>query len=107
MYQSRYHVSGGDLSIALDTLSGELLELHDTRTGENFIKNSMFSAPQPLILTMTDGRRLYPPKTSQILTDSSLRCEITTDGNTVTVHYTSLTDGETVYPRRCHLYGFV
>ena len=37
MYQSRYHFSGGHISIALDALSGELLELHDLRTGENFI----------------------------------------------------------------------
>lgn len=96
MYQSRYHFSGGDLSIALDALSGELLELHDLRTGENFIKNSMFSTPQPLILTTTDGVRLYPPKTSQILSDPSLQCEITSSGDTVTVHYTSLTDGEHV-----------
>ena len=98
MYQSRYHFSGGHISIALDALSGELLELHDLRTGENFIKNSMFSAPQPLILTTTDGKRLYPPKTSQILSDPALRCEITSDGGTVTVHYAYLTDGEAVYP---------
>ena len=92
MYQSRYHFSGGHISIALDALSGELLELHDLRTGENFIKNSMFSAPQPLILTTTDGKRLYPPKTSQILSDPALRCEITSDCGTVTVHYAYLTE---------------
>jgi len=98
MYQSRYHFSGGDISVALDALSGELLELHDLRTGENFIKNSLFTAPQPLILTTGDGRRLYPPRTDRILTDPSLRCEISHNGDTVEVRYSHLTDGEHIYP---------
>lgn len=98
MYLSRYHFSGGDVSIALDALSGELLELHDLRTGENFIKNSLFSAPQPLLLTMTDGRRLYPPRTDQIIADPTLRCSIESNGNTVAVHYAYLTDGEETVP---------
>ena len=98
MYQSRYVFTCDPISIALDSLSGELLELHDTRTGENFIKNSLFTALQPFVLTLKDGKRLYPPHTDQILKNPSLRCDITSKNNVITVHYFYLTDGKSFFP---------
>ena len=49
-YQSRYHLSNGLLSLALDSLTGELLELVHEETGENLIKNHTYALPQPLRL---------------------------------------------------------
>lgn len=98
MYKSRLTFSGETISIALDSLSGELLEFRDMRTGENFIKNSLFTAQQPFIITCKDGKRLYPPSTKQILKDRSMQCEITQKDNLITVHYSFLTDGEMFYP---------
>ncbi|MBQ7983057.1 MAG: hypothetical protein IJ302_05780 [Clostridia bacterium] len=97
-YQSRYHISGGYVSLALDALSGELLELHDTRTGENFIKNSLFCEPQPFVLFCADGGKRFPPRTNQILENPALRCEILCGDSSVTVRYHHLTDGVSVYP---------
>ncbi|MFQ9802276.1 MAG: hypothetical protein ACLR23_28985 [Clostridia bacterium] len=48
MYQSRYHFTNGKMSVAVDSMTGELLELVHAQSGENLIKNSSFQLPQPL-----------------------------------------------------------
>lgn len=42
MYVSRIHISNGKISLAFDSMTGELLELVREETDENFIKNSCF-----------------------------------------------------------------
>ena len=46
MYVSRVRISNGKISLAFDSMTGELLELISEKTGENYIKNSCFSRPQ-------------------------------------------------------------
>ena len=41
MYKSRYHYDNSALHIAVDSLTGELLELGPAFSGENLIKNSL------------------------------------------------------------------
>ena len=47
MYYSRYHYDNGYISVAIDSLTGELLELVYKKTGENLIKNSAYLLHQP------------------------------------------------------------
>ncbi len=94
MYKSRLHFSNGVVEIALDSQSGEILELHDSVTGENFIKNSMFSMQQPFYLICTDGKRLAPFHTDDIIRNRELACEIASSEDGVTVRYRFLNGGD-------------
>lgn len=50
MYQSRYHLDNEKLSLAIDSQTGQLVELVWEETGENLLKNHLFSLPQPFAL---------------------------------------------------------
>ena len=47
MYKSRYHYDNSALHIAVDSLTGELLELVPAFSGENLIKNSLHDLRKP------------------------------------------------------------
>lgn len=79
MYQSRYHFTNGKMSVAVDSITGELLELVHAQSGENLIKNSSFQLPQPFILRGRAGERtvtLHPGNARQIAEDEGLRAKI-------------------------------
>lgn len=95
-YQSRYHLSNGLISLALDSLTGELLELVYEKAGENLIKNHSYSLPQPFVVICGDGKsRLYPGDAAAIGKYPSLRprIEVGQDGRSVAVQYGALWDG--------------
>ena len=104
MYQSRYHYENTLLSIAVDSLTGELLELIYKPTGENLIKNSSFLLHQPFQLFAAIGEqkiRLFGGDAYSIARDKQLKPHITQEENgekiCVQVSYDKLTDGEKSY----------
>ena len=98
MQNTRIELSNELIMVTFDIRSGELLEFRDKRTGENFIKNSLFNEPQPFILFTKDGKKLYPAKTHQILSGAIPQCEIVKGENSLEFIYTHLTDGDKIYP---------
>lgn len=96
-YQSRYHLSNGRLSLALDSLTGELLELVDETSGENLIKNHTFALPQPFAILAKKGEAcLHPGSAETIARYPQLQPEIAVspEGQSATVTYHALWDGE-------------
>lgn len=81
MYVSRIRISNGHISMAFDSMTGELLELISEKTGENFIKNSCYSRPQVFLIQTKekdgDLRQLTVPLTKDAIADPSLRCSFT------------------------------
>ncbi len=99
MYKSRYHFSNGQTSIAVDSLSGDLLELVDLTRGENLLKNHCYDLPQPFSLHLTNpDKTLFPPSSRQVKHDNRLRCTIDGNDTGFSVHYHWLTDGTELYP---------
>lgn len=96
-YKSRYHLTNGLISLALDSLSGELLELTMEKTGENMIKNHCYSLPQPFAVYYTEDKKewLRPGNASAISRYPVLQPEITVsrDNRSATVSYRALWDG--------------
>lgn len=105
MYLSRYHFGNKLVSVAIDSLTGELLEFVNESNGENLIKNSEFSLHQPFwILADKSGAKikLFGADVYQITRHPVLKPAISSQksadgGITVTVRYQALTDGEDVY----------
>lgn len=105
MYLSRYHFSNGLISVAIDSLTGELLELVNEKTGENLIKNSAFVLKQPFQLFAVSGTkevRLFGGNASLISKGPDLKPTITSEelagnGVKITITYPKLTDGEKSY----------
>ncbi len=99
MYKSRYHFSNGQVSMAVDSLCGDLLEFNNLAAGENYLKNGCFTLPQPFALTLMEPETvLFPPSSRQVKRDMKLKCEISGDETGFSVRYPYLTDGENVYP---------
>ena len=104
MYHSRLHFENEKLHLALDGMTGEILELCD-KSGENLVKNSMFDFPQPFEIHLRLEDRtvsLSAPHSRDALETPAIRAEIsseeTENGICVTVHYPCLTDGKERYP---------
>lgn len=79
MYQSRLHVTNGLVSLALDALSGEVLEYIDEKAWDNVCKNHVRECPTPLegVLFAHDGeKRFYPPRYMHVRRDESVRPQI-------------------------------
>ncbi len=96
-YQSRYHLSNGCLSLALDSLTGEVLELIDETSGENLLKNHLFVLPQPFAVIAGNGETCLRPGSAEAIAQyPQLRPEIVVSAQkpSVTVTYSSLWDGE-------------
>ncbi len=98
MYKSRYHFTNGIVSIAVDSLSGDLLELVDIPRGENLLKNHCYDLPNPFSLQLTDDKTLFPPSSKQVKHDDRLRCTIEGNETGFSVRYRWLTDGTELYP---------
>lgn len=96
-YKSRYHLTNGTVSVALDSLTGEVLELAYEKTGENLIKNHSYTLPQPFaVVAGTDTLR--PGDVGAVRAHPELAAKITVadDGRSARVHYASLWDGSRV-----------
>ncbi len=102
MYQSRLHATNGLVSIALDALNGELLELVSLPAADNIIKSNCHpDARSPFMLELVgpDGsvHRLLPPRYTDILEDSSLKPDITiqqqAESATIQITYPAVVEG--------------
>lgn len=105
MYHSRYRYSNGIISIAIDSLSGRVLELVNEKTGENYMKNSCTEEPQPFAIMAKIGgevKKVYGGDTYDIAEFNELRPQITeqktADKTQITVSFGSVTDGKSVLP---------
>lgn len=102
VYLSRCHYGNGLLSVAVDSLTGEILELINESSGENLIKNSAYTLRQPFQVWAGAGGetvRLFGGNVYEIARDAALRPQISSEelpgvGVRVTVQYEKLSDGE-------------
>ncbi len=105
MYKSRYHYDNSALHIAVDSLTGELLELVPAFSGENLIKNSLHDLRKPFqIYGQKAGKNhsLFGGNVYEITRDPGLKPDISSEelpdgGIRVTVIHSRLTDGERSY----------
>ena len=75
MYQSRLHLTNGIISVALDALSGEMLEFVRESTADNCLKNHVrriWSLLDGLLLTDQAPLRFHGPRYRDIRADPSL-----------------------------------
>lgn len=103
MYHSRYHFSNNSISIALDSMTGEVLELMYNKNGDNLIKNSSYLLHQPFVLyTLDTCRQLFCANAVQISDFPESKATITQENYEsgdikVIVSYEYLTDGQSFY----------
>ncbi|MBE6556166.1 MAG: hypothetical protein E7664_00305 [Ruminococcaceae bacterium] len=105
MYHSRYHFERDNIHLAIDSMTGEILELFSCDTGDNLIKNSLFDMAGTFTLVWRDGKgehMLSAPHSRAALENPALRCTVASEetevGLCVRVQYDRLTDGETTVP---------
>lgn len=55
MYKSREHFEYGNMHVAIDAFSGELLEIFSKRNYDNILKNAMYEVHQPFKITVKNG----------------------------------------------------
>ncbi len=82
MYQSRLHATNGVISIAVDALSGEVLEFTRESTWDNAAKNHVrktWSLFDGIAHTAAGDRRLHPPRYLDTQADKSLLPEVRVD----------------------------
>lgn len=90
MYQSRLHVTNGLVSLALDALSGEVLEYILEEKWDNVLKNHVRECPTPLdgIIHLEDGPvMLRPPRYMDVRRDEQVRPVITVSENKACIFY--------------------
>ena len=97
MYQSRIHATNGILSLALDALNGEVLELVRESTWDNVAKNHVqkaYSLLEGILHTEEADLRFHVPRYLEIAADESLkpliRVEQRETSATVSLHYPAL-----------------
>ena len=103
---NRLHFDYANVHVVLDAMTGELFELIRKDTGDNVLKNGMFTQRQPFTLSLrsTDGKtlQLAPPPHKRAFLEPELRPDIqsaqTDTGVCVTVRYDRLWDGESAVP---------
>lgn len=94
MYLSRYHFQNSKISLSIDSLSGELLELINLSTGDNIIKAHDYFYTAPFCLAVDGGRKITVPKRTDCVAHPELSAKIETciepDGQLITVSYDHL-----------------
>lgn len=105
MYRSRYRYSNGVVGVAIDSLTGRILELINEKTGENYIKNSCTEEAQPfavIVNSCNEKKKAYGGDTYDIAEFSELRPNILENkfngGVEVKVVFNVITDGKQVIP---------
>ena len=92
MYKSRIKKTAGSLTVAVDSQNGELLSLVDENSGDNLIKNSSYTLPNPFALTI-GGLTLTAPSNTEIKKTPALAPELREGASSITIVYPMLTDG--------------
>ena len=105
MYQSRLHFEHDNIHLALDSMTGDILELFTLDDYDNIIKSSMFEKNGTFEITLErDEKSLVfsTPHSRDALGDESLRCSISSQlhegGLDVTVSYSKLKSGDVIIP---------
>lgn len=79
MYRSRIRISNGIVALAVDSVTGELTELVNERSGDNLVKNHLPGKHQPMSLSVRNGGTacaVFPADNAHILSEPALRPEI-------------------------------
>ncbi len=100
MYESRLHLTNGVVSLALDSLNGEMLEFVRESTGDNILKNHVrrtWSLLDGMLLSDHGSLRFHVPRYRDIKADASLKpvIEITQEPQSACarLHYPALMAG--------------
>jgi len=100
MYNSRKRYANDSISVAIDTTSGEILELVNKANGDNLIKNTPFNLPNMFAVTL-DKVRLSVPNLLMVRKEPALKAQIADtkkeNGTEIKIIYDKLSDGTTVY----------
>ena len=100
MFKSRKRFGNEYISIAIDTTSGEILELLNKQNGDNLIKSTPFSIPS-MFSILVGSVRLSVPKLVMVRNNPDLRAQISEvkrdNGTEINIIYNKLSDGTTVY----------
>lgn len=100
MFKSRQRFDNGFISIAIDTTSGEILELVNKLNGDNLIKSTPFSLPNMFSITI-GSERLSVPNMVMVREYPELKVSILeykrVDGTEIHLCYEKLSDGKTIY----------
>lgn len=111
MYQSRLHATNGLVSVALDTLSGEILELVKENSWDNVIKSNCHpKAWMPFVLEcVIDGKTVKgrPARYEERCKDASLNAKVEIIQNEksaiVKVDYPAAVFGDVILPIKTHV----
>lgn len=100
MYKSRKRFANKYVSIAIDTASGEILELVNRKNGDNLIKSTPFNLPNMFSLSLGETR-LSVPNLNMVRREPSLKPKITDEkknnGTEINIVYDKLSDGKNIY----------
>ena len=100
MYKSRKRYGNNNISIAIDTTTGEILELVNKKSGDNLIKSTPFSLPN-LFVVQLGATRLSIPNLINARENPELIAQISDNkdngGTAISIIYNKLTDGKTVF----------
>jgi len=97
MYHSRLHFASDQISIAIDTKNGSILELVNLSTGDNLIKNHRHSLGNTFELISADGKKLSIPSAEAIYKNPDLGATFKEGRNSVRVNFNLLTDGTDIF----------
>ena len=100
MFKSRKRYNNGYITLAIDTVSGEILELVSNKNGDNLIKSTPFNLPNMFALSI-GSCRLSVPNMVMVRDNPELCVHIDEkrkdDGTEIKLTYNKLSDGSTVY----------
>ncbi|GHU74704.1 hypothetical protein AGMMS49992_16940 [Clostridia bacterium] len=98
MYQSRLHATNGLITLTVDALSGELLELVNEKTWDNVIKSHQRAAYTPFRLegffpagkgeSSAPAFQAVPPRYAQMLADPELKPQLNVRQDADSAHVT-------------------
>lgn len=110
MYNSRKRFANDYISVAIDTTSGEILELVNRNNGDNLIKSTPFNLPNMFSVTL-DKVRLSVPNLLMVRNEPALKAQIIDtkkdDGIDIKIIYDKLSDGKTVYDIKVEVSLFI
>jgi len=110
LYKSRQRFGNKYISIAIDTTSGEILELVNKKNGDNLIKSTPFSLPNMFSISF-GSVRLSVPNLVMVRENPELKVQINEikkeNGTEIILLYNKLSDGKNVYDYRVELTIFM
>ena len=110
MFNSRQRFGNDFVYIAIDTTSGEILELVNRKNGDNLIKSMPFNLPNMFSITL-GAVRLSVPTLNMVRDEPDLKAHIKENksdkGTEISIVYNKLSDGKTTYDIKVELMIFI